>query len=120
MGDMIMVGYDYTRALHAAAAAYDVAPHEIAGHRRTRRITQARWAFWDCLHRLGWPKYTMATEGGFDHSSVMHGLNRFAKTDLPRVTIAPILRFPHQARREAARIAQAAEQLEFRTSRGGK
>jgi hypothetical protein len=112
-----MVGGDYTRALQAVASADGVAPHEIAGHTRTRRISHARWAFWDCLQGAGWASNSIAAEGGFDHSSVMRGISKFAALhNLPRVNLAPFLRFPHQAAREAERLARTPAPT-FKTAR---
>lgn len=66
--------------LDAVCRFYKFDEFVIRGHRRAKQITKARFAFyWLCHEHTGWSYTAIGRFAHRDHTSVMHGVNRFGQ-----------------------------------------
>lgn len=60
--------------------AYALPHHLLFAHDRRPHVVGPRWAAFAIAHRSGWPMEAIGRYfGGHDHTTVMHGIRRFAE-----------------------------------------
>lgn len=80
----------YTDLAIAFCKVFEVSESQLLTGARTNDLAQIRRALWNCLREAGWSYGQIGRRCGRDHSTVIHGIDRYATAAHDALFIAKV------------------------------